>query len=187
MRTMNKKRLAAVAGGTAIVMAGAGIGYAYWTTTGTVNGTVQAQAGLANFTVAQDAVSGKPLFPGASQALTGTVKNADANSPAQLQTVVATIKAPIGTSNGNSKPDCTVADYELSSPVGTWTISGTHNGVATIHPNVELTKASSTGDTYKIQDLTVTMVDRADGTAGDGTGNQDNCKGATFNITYDAS
>jgi hypothetical protein len=186
MRNISKKRLAVIAGGTAAVMAGAGIGYAYWTTTGTADGTVGTQASLADFTVAQAAVSGTPLFPGASQSLTGTVKNGDTNAPAQLQKVVATIKAPTGVGTDSNKPECSAADYQLSSPGNTWTINASGD-VATIHPNVELTKAGSSGDTFNFEDLTVTMVDRADGTAGDGTGNQDNCKGATFNITYDAS
>ena len=43
MRNISKKRLAVIAGGTAAVLAGAGIGYAYWTTTGTADGTVATQ------------------------------------------------------------------------------------------------------------------------------------------------
>jgi hypothetical protein len=182
MRINKKAAAVAVA---AVTLAGAGAAYAYWTTSGTGDGTVASQSGLASFKVAQTAVSGTPLYPTATQAVGGTVKNDDLTAPAQLQTLVATIKAPTGPNvSAAGKPACTAADYTLSG--ATWTITA-GGSVATIHPNVELTKKGATGDTYDFSGLTVTMVDRADTAAGDGLGNQDNCKGATFNVTYDAS
>ena len=184
----HSKKLTAVIAGTAAAVAVSGVAYAYWTTTGTADGTVAAQAGLSGFTVAQTAVSGTPLYPGATQALAGTVKNKDTTSPAQLQTIVATIKDPTGTNVAGSTghPACTTADYILVAASGSgWTLNSAKS-VATLHPNTELAKVG-TGDTYSFSGLSVQMVDRGDTVAGDGLGNQDSCKGATFNITYDAS
>lgn len=181
----NKKKVAAAVGAAAVVASGAGVAYAYWTTSGTGDGTVAAQSSLSGFAVSGDAVSGNPLYPGASQALSGKVTNKDVNSPAQLQTLVATIQAPTHVGTDSTKPACTAADYALSGGTG-WSVASDKLS-ATFHPNVELTKNASAGDTYSFSGLTVQMLDRSDTTAGDGSGNQDNCKGATFNISYDAS
>jgi hypothetical protein len=184
MRINKKAAAVAVA---AVALTGTGVAYAYWTTTGTANGTVSSQSGLADFTVGQDTVSGTPMFPGASQALTGTVKNADTTAPAQLQQIKVTLKDPSNTLSLPGKPACTAADYILVGGTG-WTVA-VDKLSATYKPAVELGKAGSTtpSDTYSFSGISVKMLDNSDTVAGDGLGNQDNCKGATVNLTYDAS
>jgi hypothetical protein len=188
MQFNKKQKIAAALGAGAIAVAGSGVAFAYWTTSGTGDGTVGTQGSVANFAVAQTTVAGTPLYPGASQALAGTVKNTDTTAPAQLQLLKVTLKDPTNVGTDPDHPACTAADdYTLVSASG-WTVAS-DGQTATINPNVELGKADSTSpsDTYSFSGLSVQMLDNTDGTAGDGTGNQDNCKGATVNLTYDAS
>jgi hypothetical protein len=189
MQITTKKKVAAALGAGAVAVAGSGVAFAYWTTTGTANGTASTQTGLAGFTVAQDTYAGSPLYPGiTAQELTGTVKNDDTHSPAKLQQIVATLKAPTGGGTDSTKPACTVADYgfENLATTGGWVISNSDsshlNDVATLTVNQSLAKddlATGGPDTYAFNKLGVKMLNAST--------NQDRCKGATVNVTYDAS
>ena len=47
--------------------------------------------------------------------------------------------------------------------------------------------SASPSDTAAFSGIKLQMRDRADGTPGDNSGNQDDCQGATVNLTYSAS
>jgi len=82
MRNISKKRLAVIAGGTAVVMAGAGIGYAFWTTTGAGSGTAGTGDVSRNITMAASN-STDQLVPGGSAIdLTLTANNPNTYSAA---------------------------------------------------------------------------------------------------------
>jgi hypothetical protein len=163
MRTMNKKRLAAVAGGTAIVMAGAGIGYAYWTTSGTGNGSATTADGNATaFSVAGGAAS--DMFPGdEAQTVTATVTNVGDESY-KLQTLSAylTIDEPHATAG------CSASDYLLNGVDA----PGTAGMAANLHvAPTELAKRATTEKTFTLQ-------------FHDKSTEQDSCKGASVTVNY---
>lgn len=175
MKVLKTKKGLALLAAVAVVAISAVGAYAYFTSTGTGNGT--GKTGTATtFTVTGASESGNlyPLvYPAGAQALTGGVVT-NAGSGNQLLTkIVATIQLP--TLGSNTPNACVAADYALSSPGATWTISGANNGVATITFSDNLAPAG----THPFSDLSVSMVDN--------NANQDGCQGATVHIKYDAS
>jgi hypothetical protein len=144
--------------GVLVVLAGAAVAaYAYWTSGG--SGTGQATAGTtANITVNQtSSVSG--LYPGGpGVTLSGNFDNPNAGS-VQISSITAVVSSISGGGTDATKPACTPADFSIGGAVGTTTVpSGTGVGAWS--------------------GLTIQMVNTA--------ANQDNCKGATANITYTA-
>src|SRR5690242_9497011 len=175
----SKKGLALLA--ALVVAVAASIGaYAYFTSTGT--GTGHATVGSdTNFTVTPTDVSAlNKLYPGGpSYAVDGKVVNTSAGNQ-QLNTITATIKDPSGA--GSAYNGCTAADFALSASSG-WVVAV--NGLsATLTVNQDL--APNTGE-YDWSGLSLGMVDRQDAVAGDGSGNQDDCRGTTANVQFDAS
>jgi hypothetical protein len=175
MRKLFSKKRLIVLTIVAVAIGAAGGGYAYFTSTGTGNGT--GKVGQAsNWTVVGASEAGNlyPLvYPNGAQALTGgSVTNAGSGNQ-NLTQIVATIQTPTGGSNTPNA--CTAADFGLSSPGATWTISGANNGTATITFSDNLAPGAS----HPFSDLSVSMVDNG--------ANQDGCQNATVHIKYDAS
>ena len=110
MRKISKKRLAVVAGGTAIVMAGAGVGFAYWTSTGTGSGTAATGTAADDLVVTgiADTIQIAPNGPGS--VVSFTVENpSDFNqklSKIQLTGVVAYPSAADRTAETNATSGC---------------------------------------------------------------------------------
>lgn len=155
------------------VLVGAVAAYAYFTNTGTGTGT--ATVGEATpWTVAADVAVGD-LFPGVgSNAVTVTVTN-NGSGNQLLSQLVATIGAPTGTGTDGTIPACTAADFALSSDDSSWTI--TNGGLTATLPNIADDLAPTA--THVATHLSVSMVNAAT--------NQDNCQGATVNLSVAAS
>lgn len=165
MRTMNKKRLAAVAGGTAIVMAGAGIGYAYWTTSGIGDGSASTGTSQA-VTVAQDGTTTGLVPDGAAQNISFSVTNL-ASFKQYVHNVTITIENPNGSPWSSNQvnsdlPACTANDFSIVQPSN---IDAELDGNSTTHYSGA---------------ATIQLVDVADA-------NQDNCKGVTVPLHFSAN
>ena len=111
MRKLNKKAKFAIVGATIAAVAGGGVAYGYWTTTGSGTGSASTSAGASNLTITQTStISG--LAPGvAAQTISGTVTNNATNS-AYVNTVTASIASVTGGAGA-----CDASDYTLASPV----------------------------------------------------------------------
>jgi hypothetical protein len=152
--------------------------YAYFTDAG--HGTGTATVGTSTqFTVAQDAFGGAgpaavTLYPGVgTQALTGTVANAGAGHQS-FNTIVANVVAPTGPNVGGS-PACTAADFALTSPGSSWVLSNAGDTATLTLATQDLAPSG----VYHFSDLSVSMNNLPS--------NQDSCKNATVNLTYDVS
>lgn len=151
--------------------------YAYFSAAGSGSGS--ASVGSATGWTVTGASYAGDLFPAATaeagaHALTGgSVKNPGTGKQS-LHQIVATIEAPTSVGTDNTIPDCTASDFSFSSPSSSWTLTNSGQ-TATITPDDDLAPNAS----YTMSDLSIAMVDSGS--------NQDNCQGATVNITYDAS
>jgi hypothetical protein len=132
--------------------------YAYWTQGG--SGTGSASAGTTSAITVNQTSTVTGLYPGGPSAtLSGNFDNPN-SSAVQLSSVTAVISSISGAGSDGTKPACATADFAIGGSAGSTTVpSGTGVG-------------SWSG-------LTVRLVDNG--------ANQDNCKGATANITYTAN
>jgi len=172
----------------AIVLGGAGAALAYFTSTGSGSGT--GSVGTAsNWAVTNVATSGGALYPGTgSNAVSADVQNPGSANQG-LSALTVTVDAPTNTdSSGNYSGEaaCTAADFALS---GTgWVIS--NGGDTATYSNA--TPVDIAAGDYVISDadggatagnalpsLTLTMNDLSHA--------QDQCQGATTNVTVAAS
>ena len=116
-----------------LTLAGAGIAFAYWTSTGTGDGTAQTGESTA-FTITADAPDGT-LAPGnAGQTVDFHVTNPSA-SPQFLTSVTATLANTDGTP-WVPTGDCDIADYTVAmttpAPVGDIAGGATVDGMITV-------------------------------------------------------
>lgn len=170
-----KKRTYVLAGVVAVAAISAVGGYAYFTSTGSGDGTgTVGSATDWEVTGASEAGQLFPLvYPAGAQALIGGNVQNDGSGYQQLNQIVATIV-------DTSDLGCDAGNFEFYSPGSTWTLTA-GNTVATAN----LASGSSLPDNlapaanHAFGDLSIAMVD-------DNT-NQDDCQGVTVNITYDAS
>jgi hypothetical protein len=182
---LSKKRVVLAAIVAVALAIASGVAYAYFTSGG--NGSGTGKVGTSTSFTVTGATESASLYPYTQTQLTstpalytaltgGSVMNpATATGDQYLTKLVATIVAPTGGVGGT--PACTATDFRLYSPAGTWAISGTNFGVATISPTTGNTLAP--GASYLMTDLSVAMVDSG--------ANQNACQGATVNITYAAT
>jgi hypothetical protein len=155
---MKKKTLGFLTAG-ALVVGVAGGAYAYWTATGSGTGTATTSTGASDLTVVQTSTLSN-MYPGDSaQTISGTVTNNAANSAYVAQVVVSI--ASVTKAADAPAGTCDASDYTLASP--TMTIGSDIASGAT---------ANFTGATIKFNNKAA---------------NQDACKGATVNLSYDAS
>ena len=154
---MSRRRIFLLVGVVAVLAIAVGA-YAYWTQGGTGSGTATAGT-TSTITVNQTStVSG--LYPGGPAAtLSGNFDNPNA-SAVTISSITAVVSSISGGAGDAAKPACTTADFSIGGSVGTTAIpSGSGTG-------------SWTG-------LTIQLLNTA--------ANQDNCKGATANISYTAN
>jgi hypothetical protein len=175
----SKKGIALLA--TLVVAAAAAFGaYAYFSSSGNGSGTgtVGSSSGF-TVTGASEASDLFPYLPAQYTAtpslwtaLTGGKVVNPGTGNENLHQIVATIEAP--TNLQGDVPACTASDFSFFSPTSSWTIS---NGgdTATITPDDDLASNAE----YDMTDLSIGMVDNS--------ANQDDCQGATVNISYAAS
>jgi hypothetical protein len=175
----SKKQLAATAAASALLVAGGGLALAYWTSTGTGQGSASVGTS-SNFTVTEGDIAGGPLTPGGpTELIPFTVTNTDTGYQ-ELHTVTIQVAASTGSNptasptpysypaTANSNPACTAADFNIG-------LAGA-GAVYTATINQEI-PGTTAGDNTYTGSVSIAMVDRHDGTAGDNTGNQDNCEG----------
>jgi hypothetical protein len=173
MRQFVARRRAVVALSVVAVLAVAAAAIAYFTSTG--SGTGSGAVGSAtNYTVTPNAFTGGPLFPGnGSEASTGTVTNGGSGTQ-HLNTLTATIAAPTvaaGAPTGDPAHPCSAADFTLSS--ATWSVAANGQS-ATLTVGTDL----APNNTFTWSGLSISMLNAVY--------NQDNCQGATANITFTA-
>jgi hypothetical protein len=159
MRLFNRKT-AAVAAGMALVVVTGAVAFGYWTSGG--SGSGQATTGTnAAITVNQTSVL-TAMYPGdTAQTLSGDFSNGN-TSPAYVGTVTASISSVVK-AVGAPAGTCDASDFTLSNAamsVNAEVPSGTHQG-------------SWSGATIKFNDKPAA--------------NQDACKGATVNLSYQIS
>jgi predicted ribosomally synthesized peptide with SipW-like signal peptide len=154
---MQKRRLILLAGALTALAVAVGA-YAYWTQSGTGSGT--ATAGTTSAITVNQTSSNTGLYPGGTAStLSGNFDNPN-SSAVQISSITAVVSSVSNGTTDGSKPNCTASDFAIGGSVGVTTVpSGTGVG-------------SWSG-------LTIRLVN--------GVANQDNCKGATANITYTAN
>ncbi|GEM_PF-2105573 len=178
---LNKKSL--LAGATIGVVIGLAItAAAYWTTSGQGSGSASVGTDT-SWVVTSGAPSGGPLTPGGpTETIAYHVKN-NSSGHQQLDTVTIQVATTVGTSptatpgvytHGSGTPACTKDDFAVGSAAA--------GATETQHPHVDL----APGDTYD-GSVTVTMIDRTDTVAGDGLGNQNNCRNENPPLFFAAS
>jgi hypothetical protein len=145
--------------GVVVVLIGAAVGaYAYWTQGGGGTGTAAVDTTSAITVNQTSTVTG--LYPGGPAAtLSGNFNNPNA-SAVTISSITAVVSSISNGSSDASKPACTPADFSIGGSVGTITVP---SGIGV---------GSWTG-------LTIQLLNTA--------ANQDNCKGATANISYTAN
>jgi hypothetical protein len=156
--TRNKKKIGAAVAAGALVVGGAGVAFAYWSTSGSGAGSAATSAGAADLTVAQTSTISN-MYPGDSaQAISGTVTNNAANS-AYVTQVVASIAGV--TQAASATGTCDASDYTLA------------------NATMPVAKDIAAGATAPFSGATIKFNNKAT--------NQDGCKGATVNLAYAAS
>lgn len=159
IRKMNrKKKVSLLTAG--LVLVGGGAAFAYWTGGGSGSGTVSSQSTLAALTVNQTTTISN-LAPGvAAQTLSGNFNNPNAGS-VYVTTVTASISS-VTKATGAVVGVCDATDYTLA------------NATMTVGAEVPTgnAKGAWTGATIAFNDKAT---------------NQDQCKGATVNLSYTAA
>ncbi|HUR51872.1 MAG TPA: hypothetical protein VMZ11_07100 [Mycobacteriales bacterium] len=154
-------KITAVLGGGAVVLATAGVAYAYWTTSGTGSGSASTTTNAVVLSFSQTAAEqALDLYPGqAAQPITGTVKNTQAagGQNGYVGTVTATI-ASVTAPNSSVALPCDATDY---------TLGGSPTPV-----NTDLAPQG----TAAFGGQTIQFNNKAT--------NQDGCQGATVNLTF---
>jgi hypothetical protein len=150
-RKFNRKVVVAAG---AVLLIAAGGAYAYWTQGGSGTGS-GANGTTVGITVNQTStVTG--MYPGGpAQALSGNFNNTN-SGPVRVATVTAALVSVTGSVG---TPACTIADYQLNTPVAT--------------VNAEIASGSGVG---AWSGPTVQLLNSAT--------NQDACKNATVNLSY---
>ena len=177
MKVIKSKKGVALLATLAVAVIAAVGAYAYFTSTGSADGTGKVGTST-GFTVVAGSESGNlyPLtYPAGAQALTGGSVTNPGSGYQNVHQIVATITAPTEALGATGPNACAASDFALSSPGSSWTITGASHGTATITPDANLAPSG----VYNMTDLSVSMVDNG--------ANQDRCQGATVNIHYAVS
>lgn len=139
-----------------VVLAGGGVAFAYWSTTGTGTGSAAVGTSTAITVNQTSTVSG--LVPGGpAAALSGNFTNTNAASVRVAQVTVA-IKADWSSQTDTTKPKCSATDFTLVQPTAT---------------NAEIPAGTAVG---AWSGGSIAMVNAAT--------NQDNCKTVTVPLVY---
>lgn len=197
-RFITKKRLAVAGATVAMVAAGAGAAFAYFTTTG--NSTVTATVGNAgSWTVSGVTLGAGTMYPGeGSQAVSSAaVKNPDGNGNQGLASLTVQITgvtegAPGTNAAYSSETACGISDFQLAetanwvvstttdtNDTGTYTLASVTD-IAPGHYYVNGTGDSGTTGNALPSGLSVKMIDTSSAA-------QDRCQGATVTLTLTAN
>lgn len=177
MRRFTRKRVIAALSLIA-VLAVAGGAYAYFTNNGgsaTGGGSVGTSS---PWNVTATAFTGGPLYPGTgTEAGTATATNASPGNQ-KLTTITATIAAPTNTgtvSTGDLSHLCSAADFTLNTSSG-WVVAGNGQSATYAVNTDEAGTSPGPAGSATTSSLSISMVDQ--------NYNQNNCEGATPNVTY---
>lgn len=153
----NTKRAAVVLAALGLSIAGGSAAYSYWTTPGSGTGTA-ATGNVVAVTIKATSPAVTGLYPGGpTQNISGNFDNPNAGK-VYISRVTVAISGISGSGTDLAKPTCTSADYTLTQPAVTNAEIAAGTGVGAWGPG------------------TVAMANTAT--------NQDNCKGATVNLTF---
>lgn len=159
MPTLSKKSRVAIVGSVVVAIAGGGVAYGYWSTSGSGAGIATSADGAAHLVVEQTAAP-TDLAPGVpAGVITGTVRNNAAHS-AYIHQVNVSISSV--TQAAYATGTCDASDYTLADPI--------------MHVNAEL----AANGVVTFSGATLAFND-------DQANNQDGCKGATVHLQYDVS
>jgi hypothetical protein len=151
---INKKIAGGVVAG-AVLVAGGGAAWAYWSSQGTGTGSASTSAGASNLSIAQTSTISN-MYPGdAAQTISGTVTNNAANK-AYVNAVTVSIAGV--TKAAGATGTCDATDYTLS------------------NPTMSVAQDVAAGATVNFTGATLQFNNKAT--------NQDGCKGATVNLAY---
>ena len=157
-RPVRNRKAAAVLVGSLLTVTAGGGAFAYWSAMGDGTGTATSSAGTSNLAITQTSTV-SDMRPGDSaQTLSGSITN-NATSSAYVSQVVASI-ASVDQATG-AIGTCDDSDYSRASPT------------MTVDADI------AAGDTVTFTGATLQFNNKAT--------NQDGCKGATVNLSYDAS
>lgn len=160
MRRITQKSLALVTG-TAVVIAGAGVAYAFWTAGG--SGTGAAEAGTSVALTAVQTSTVDDLAPGvAAQNLSGNFSNTNDGS-VYVATVTASISS-VAKAAGAPAGTCDASDYTLSNAV--------------MDVGAQVPAGTGVGNWGVPADVATIAFNNKAGA------NQDACKLATVNLAY---
>jgi len=152
----SKKRFALIATTTAAVLVGSGVAFAYWTTTGSGNGTAATGTSSVVAITQTNTVTG--LYPGGpAQTLQLNINNSNVSGQYVGIVTVAVVNTTIG---AVVQAGCTAADFVVT--------NGTINAVV----------PAGTVNPYNASGATVKMIDTGVP--------QNACKGVTVNLSYTA-
>jgi hypothetical protein len=173
MRRFTKKRLIGAVSLIA-VLAMAGGAYAYFTSSGSGNGT--GSVGMSSPFTVNDTSTPVTLYPGTgSFSIAGTVNNpGSANQGLGSLTVTITSPTP-GSNPGDPTHPCSASDFALSGGSG-WVVAGGGDSATYTYPSGNELDHGATVNFPT--GLSISMVDRSY--------DQDNCQGATVNWTDSA-
>lgn len=162
MFKVNKKIVAGLAAGAAVV-AGSGVAFAYWTSSGSIDGSSTTTNPASNVIVVAQTTGASNLAPGhAAETLSGTVTNpATSANNFYVTQVVASIKS-VTKASGAASGTCDATDYTLS------------------NPTMAVGSDLAPGGSANFSGATLAFNDKP-------SASQDQCKGATVTITYTAS
>jgi len=178
MRRFTKKRVIGVLTAVSVFAIAAGA-IAYFTNTG---GTATGSGSVGNssaWNVTATSFTGGPLYPGSgTETGTTTVTNTSAGNEF-LSTITATIAAPTNTGSIAGDPACTAADFSLATGNGWTAAAGGQSATYTVNADEPGTTAAGGAGSVTSGALTLSMNDLQH--------IQDNCQGATPNVTYTVS
>jgi hypothetical protein len=154
---INKKIAGGVVAG-AVLIAGGGAAWAYWSSTGTGSGTATTATGASSLTLVQTSTITDLAPGGAPQAIAGTVTNNASNSAhvGSVTVSIGSVKQAAGATGSCDASDYTIAD-----------------GIMTVNQDI------AAGSSANFSGATIVFNNK--------TTNQDGCKGATVNLDYAAS
>lgn len=151
------RKAVAVTVGTVVLLSGAGVAFAYWTTTGSGTGTAGTAATTTALTVAQTSAPAGLAPDAPAQPLNFSVNNPGSGA-VQITGVVIAFAATTG---------CVAGDFTITQP----TLSAT-----TIAPGTTKTFSSGAGGDVVSTLAAIRMIDTG--------ADQNSCKNATVNLTY---
>ena len=160
MRRPAKKSIA-IFSAAVLAIAGTGVAFAYWTSSGSGEGTAATGDAVTNLTIVQTSTVTDLRPGGAAQPLTGNFTNAAGNGPVYVTTVTASIGDI--TQAGGAVGACTADDYTLASAV--------------MDVGVQVPEGTGVG---AWSGATIAFNNSA-------TVNQDGCQGATVQILYESN